>query len=149
MIFHKRHLLNFYLRSVNIHEVLIFANFEWGGQISEFKNLAKIIIIIALLKKNENSRIINFVKIPKIRNSRKCKHAKTTRSTVCIVRRFSWPILAYMCTGDLKHHSFLFIIYICLFFKFQPSLFTMRFPISWWIKTWWKREEIAGRQECQ
>ena len=33
-------------------EVLIF----------EFKNLAKIIIIIALLKKNENSRILIFVK---------------------------------------------------------------------------------------
>ena len=29
----------------------------------EFKNLANIIVPIALLKKNENSRILNFVKI--------------------------------------------------------------------------------------
>ena len=32
--------------------------------------------------KNENSRILNFGKSPKIRNSRKFKHAKITRSTV-------------------------------------------------------------------
>ena len=53
-----------------------------GGQIREFKNLAKIIIIIALLKKNENSRILNSVKSLKITNSRKFKDAKITRSTV-------------------------------------------------------------------
>ena len=35
-----------------------------------FKNLAKIIIIIALVKKNVNSQNLNFVKSPKIRNSR-------------------------------------------------------------------------------
>ena len=46
------------------------------GQILEFKNLAKIIILIALLKKNENSRNLNYVKSPKIKNSRKFKHAK-------------------------------------------------------------------------
>ena len=40
----------------------------WGGKIWEFKNLAKLIIIIAL-KKNKNSRILNSVKSPKIRNS--------------------------------------------------------------------------------
>ena len=40
------------------------------------------IIIIALLKKNVNSRILNFVKSHKIRNSRKFEHAKITRSTV-------------------------------------------------------------------
>ena len=39
--------------------------------------------MIALLTKNENSRILNFVKSPKIKNSRKFKHAKITRSTVC------------------------------------------------------------------
>ena len=33
----------------------------------KLKNPAKIIIIIALLKKNEDSRILNFVKNPKIR----------------------------------------------------------------------------------
>ena len=40
-------------------DLVIFARFLFsrGGQIPEFKNLAKIIIIIALLKKNENSRI--------------------------------------------------------------------------------------------
>ena len=53
-----------------------------GGQIREFKNFAKIIIIIALLSKNENSRILKFVKSPKMRNSRKFKHAKMARSTV-------------------------------------------------------------------
>ena len=42
-----------------------------GEKIRKFKNLAKIVIKIALLKKNENSRILNFVKSPKIRNSRK------------------------------------------------------------------------------
>ena len=52
------------------------------GQFREFKNPAKIIIIIAKLKKNEISRIPNFVKSPKVRNSRKFKHAKITRSTV-------------------------------------------------------------------
>ena len=39
----------------------------------EFKNLVKIIFIIALLKKNESSRILNFVKSPQIKNSRKLK----------------------------------------------------------------------------
>ena len=41
------------------------------GQIREFENLAKIIFSVALLRKTENSRILNFVKSPKIRNSRK------------------------------------------------------------------------------
>ena len=40
------------------------------------------IIIKALLKKNEKSRILNFVKSPKIRNSPKFKHAKMTGSAV-------------------------------------------------------------------
>ena len=65
----------------NTVDLVIFASFQFsrisrGGQIREFKNLAEIIIIIALLKKNENSRILNFVKSPKIRNSRKFKHTK-------------------------------------------------------------------------
>ena len=51
----------------------------------EFKNLAEIIIIVELLKKNKNSQILNFVKHHKIRNSRKFKHAKITRSTVILV----------------------------------------------------------------
>ena len=70
-----------YCRSGNIRRVLIFA-VSRGGQIREFKDLAKIITIIALLGRNENSRILNFVKSPKITNSRKSKHAKITRSTV-------------------------------------------------------------------
>ena len=56
---------------------LIFANFarrtigdKFGG------DLAKTIIIIALLMKNENSRTLNLVKRPQIRNSRKFRHAK-------------------------------------------------------------------------
>ena len=40
--------------------------------------------MIALLKKTENSRILNFVKSPKITNSRKFKHAKITRSTLLV-----------------------------------------------------------------
>ena len=59
-----------YCRSGNIRKVLIF-RISQGGQIREFKNLSKIIIIIALLKKNENLRILIFVKSPKIRKSRK------------------------------------------------------------------------------
>ena len=55
---------------LHFHEFLIFTNFA---------NLAKI-IIIALLKKNENSRILN-LKSPKIKNSRQFKVAKITRST--------------------------------------------------------------------
>ena len=38
----------------NIREVSIFANFAIAGQIHEFKNPAKIIIMIALLKKKKN-----------------------------------------------------------------------------------------------
>ena len=49
---------------------IILANFA-SRQIREFKILAKIIIIIALLKKNENLRILSLVKNPKIRNPRK------------------------------------------------------------------------------
>ena len=67
-----------YCRSGNIREVLILG-ISRGGQFRQFKNLAKIIIIIALLKKNENSRILNLVKSPKIRirknlNTRKLPH---------------------------------------------------------------------------
>ena len=50
---HTRLAVNFehhICRSGNIREVLISANFI-GGQIREFKDLAKIIIILALLKK--------------------------------------------------------------------------------------------------
>ena len=36
--------------------------FSRGGQTREFKNLAKIIIIISLLKKNKKSRILNFAR---------------------------------------------------------------------------------------
>ena len=66
----QRHLLN-YCRSGNIREVLIFAKFAWGTNSST--------------KKNENLRILNFVKSREIRNSRKFKHAKITRSTVCLL----------------------------------------------------------------
>ena len=64
--------------SGNIREILIFANFARSTN----KNLAKIITVIALLKKNENSRILEIVKSRKIRNSRKFKHANISRSTV-------------------------------------------------------------------
>ena len=53
--------------------------FSRRGKIREFKNLAKIIIIVATPKKKENSRILASVKSPKISNSRKFKHAKITR----------------------------------------------------------------------
>ena len=42
------------LRYGNIHEVSIFVNFSRGRQMREVKNLTKIIIMIALLKKNES-----------------------------------------------------------------------------------------------
>ena len=69
----------------NTVDLVIFARFSFprGGQIPELKNLAKIIIIItAILKKNVNLQILNFVKSPQIKNSRKFKHANITRSTV-------------------------------------------------------------------
>ena len=56
------------LYTLNLREVLIIAKF--AKRIQEFKNLARIIFIIALLKKNGNSRILNFVKSPKIKKSR-------------------------------------------------------------------------------
>ena len=71
-------------------DLVIFARFYFlqisrSGQIREIKNLAKIITLIALLKKNENVRILNFVKKnPKIKNSRRFKHAKITSSTVVL-----------------------------------------------------------------
>ena len=70
-----------YCRSGNIREVLIFANFARRTNSRIQESLEKYYYNIALLKKNKNSRILNFVKSPKIRNSRKSKHAKITRST--------------------------------------------------------------------
>ena len=63
-------------------ELVIFARFQFsrisrGGQIREFKNPAKNIFIFALLNELENS---------KIRNLRKFKHAKNTRSTVLRIK---------------------------------------------------------------
>ena len=58
----------------------------WGLKLSDFDNVVLVIVIviviiimIAQLKKNVNSRIL---KSPKMRNLRKFKHAKITRSTV-------------------------------------------------------------------
>ena len=49
----------------------LFLRISRGGQIRKFTNPANIIIIIiGLLKKSENSRILNFLKSLKIRNSR-------------------------------------------------------------------------------
>ena len=59
-----------------------FREFHEEDKFFEFKNLAKTIIMLALLKKNENSRILNFVKNPQIRNSWKFVNAKITRSAV-------------------------------------------------------------------
>ena len=83
----------------NTVDLVIFARFQFsrisrGEQIREFRNRAKIIIIIALLEKNENSRILNFAKSPKIGNSRKFKHAKITRSTVCVEWSHGTPEIA-------------------------------------------------------
>ena len=71
----------------NTVDMVILARFYFsriarGEQILEFKNLAKTVIIIAQ-RKNENWRILNFVKSPKIWNSRKLTH-KITRFTVYI-----------------------------------------------------------------
>ena len=46
---------------------------------------------MALLEINENSRILNFAKSPKIGNLRKFKHAKITRSTVYSVQSVHVP----------------------------------------------------------
>ena len=79
------HVANLYFlncRSGNIHEVSLFLVLCEEDNFRKFKNLAKIIIIITLLKKNENSRIVNFVKSHKIRNSRIFEQAKITRSNI-------------------------------------------------------------------
>ena len=74
--------------AVYIVDLVIFASFFFYGEFREehkFTNsriTQKNIFIIALLKKDENSRFFNFVKNPKTRNSCKFEHAKITRSTV-------------------------------------------------------------------
>ena len=68
-----------------------------GRQICEFKNVSKIINIIALLKKIKKLQILNFVKSSKIKNSRKFKDAKITRSTVFLVQ---WLKLLAWKVGD-------------------------------------------------
>ena len=54
--------IKLFCRSGNIREVLIFANFARGGDkfAKSIKNIAKVINIIALLKKTENSRYMPF-----------------------------------------------------------------------------------------
>ena len=84
-------------------DLVIFARFQFSqiprrGQIREFKYFAKIIIIIALLSKNENSRILNFVRSPKIKNSRKFKHAKVTISTVYGIWKIRTSSLCWIIT---------------------------------------------------
>ena len=75
----QRSALN-YCRSGSIY----FLRISRGEQIRKFKKLAKVIIKIELLYKNENSRILSLVKSPKIRNSRKLEHAKIIGSTFFI-----------------------------------------------------------------
>ena len=65
----------------------------------------KIIIIIVLLKKNENFASYKLVKSPKIRNLRKFKHAKITRNktlkmSVCrILHQDFWLMQMDLCLG--------------------------------------------------
>ena len=70
-----------YCRSGNICEVLIFANFarKMNSRIQESRESY---YYNRATKKNENSRILNFVKNLKNENSRKFKHAKITKSAV-------------------------------------------------------------------
>ena len=70
--------IDIYCRSGNIRKFLIFANFA-RRQIREFNNSAKIIFLIALVKKNKKSH--------------KYKHAKTTRSTVCTIAYIGLQLL--------------------------------------------------------
>ena len=65
-----------YCRSDFLFVSFYFSRISRGGQIRKFKNLTKINIIIAVLKKNENSRILICVQSLKVRNSPKFKHAK-------------------------------------------------------------------------
>ena len=65
-----------------------FSRISRGGPNREFKNLAKIIILIALLRKNENSRILIFVKSHKIKNSRKLQYANQIYSISVV----SWTL---------------------------------------------------------
>ena len=70
-----------YCRSVNIPEVLIFANFARRTN-SRIQESRENYYYNSATEENGNSRILNFVKSPKIRKSRKFKLAKITRSTV-------------------------------------------------------------------
>ena len=68
-------------KSGNIREVL-FSRIPREGQICEFRVSREKYFYNSATKVNENSQILKFVKSPKIRNSRKFKHAKIIRSTV-------------------------------------------------------------------
>ena len=81
----KSNITLFVIKMIDNVDLEIFAKIYYSrilrmGQIREFQNLLKIIIIIALLKKNEESRNLNFVKSPQIQISRRFQLAKTTRS---------------------------------------------------------------------
>ena len=69
-----------------IFEGFIFRECREEDKFANSRISRKIIFIIAQLEKNANSRILNFVKSHKIRNSWKFKHAKVTRFTVWHIR---------------------------------------------------------------
>ena len=72
-----------YCRSSNICWVSIFANFARRTN-SRMQECRENYTHNSATKENENSRILNFVKSPNMRNSRKFKHANIIRSTVCV-----------------------------------------------------------------
>ena len=73
-----------YCRSGDVREVLIFANFARSKNLGIQESRKNHYYNSATKEKKENSRILSFVGSPKIRNSRKFKHAKITRSTVVL-----------------------------------------------------------------
>ena len=77
-----------------------------SGNIREFKNPAKIIIVIVPpITEIDNSRILDFAKRPELINSLIFEHAKITRSTVYLTHRHR-PLIRSGCDSKFKGTGF-------------------------------------------
>ena len=71
-----------YSKSGNIRELLVFANLARRKNSRIWKLSRKLLLLVLPIIEIDNSRILDFAKIPKITDSQQYKHAKITKSTV-------------------------------------------------------------------